>query len=1178
MAYDNIPEEFRPLDLSEGTTNSMGQPVVGGESAQDEAARKYREENDQQWFFQTLGVAQDENTETLVEGVQDAFTSGGNFAYDILTDYKRAFDNPYDPSFDPQKWIRDNAVKQGIDEQYLPNFGGVGSEKEANALLVDINSRKAAQQRLQRMGVTGQLTSGLIAGMVDVDTVLSAGVGLLGKGGIMATRMGRMMAGTATGTVAATAGAIASPENDWENVAVAALFSAGLSSLGKGGELDPLHREINAGIARGRDEFDVRLRERDPNFDFNDDVSVHRPAFAPDPEPVPESIAKPAKEPAEPGAEKVERMPDSFDASEVTMDAGDEIWEVGRRSGDKASVGARQMNQQQADFGPASPTVETIKANADQYVRTNKLEDDYYYDFNKGKSKTAQAIGTGVRKTVDALGAAGLVTDFDKLYKTGSTVAKMFAHQFLSDGSARLTNARSAVHLRDDWRDVLRAEWYKPLTDARDSYMKRQGISQLNFMGRARATTDFYKKVVLAQEELRLNGRYHPNTDPDVLAAATGVNNWAKLDVQIGRGNGSTTSVPGYETMQAYDGYFPRKVSSKLQAAIIRDSARNPSKYGRRISEKDVEDMWTEYYTGAVSKDDARYIARATMNRAKTQDRGADMNVYGLLQGDSKEYFEGFLRAQGLPNGRVSSIMRALVKDAETRGKAGHTAGRLDGDIRFQASNGLKVIDFVDTDVESILTYRSGNTAGRAAAAAQGIRTQQDATAMIDAILDQQQRNINDPITLRDALSSPNKVDGVQSFANDLLDKDRTVTREYLQGIMSQFMGGGVITGTDAAVIARMKRMTVLATMNGLGLTQLAETGALMGAVGWREFVKQLPAAVKSDLTNPRSALIQELQSMGKLIPEEHLYNPRYMADLDMSLHAQSEYAQLFDQIVGKGLQVQGIISGMNKVRYAQQKMAMMVTIDRLFQAIKGTVPDAISAERLAQIGIDPAMLSELKKVAQHVTMNGNNVESLNTKAWGNAALVDDFGRAMGIATDQLVQKARLGESNAFFAGNGIASMFGQFLSYPLTAITKQAARNAYAGDTEAMYQAMYGFVMAGMVGMSKAVVAGRYEDLNPVTFAKQGFVQANITGWVPLVSDPLMSLLGADSLKFNPYGDVIRTPPPVDVLNRTLKAPSSIAGILTGDLSKENMRNLRYLPLIGNWYGMTALTNRLGD
>jgi hypothetical protein len=1178
MAYDNIPEEFRPLDLSEGTTNSMGQPVVGGESAQDEASRKYEEEQKAQSWYQTIGIATDENTETLTEGVADTFVSGGNIAYDLLESYKRAYDNPYDPSFDPKKWVSENAVKNGIDEQYLPSFGGVASANEANALLVDINGRKAAQQRIQRMGGAGQLASGLMAGMFDVDTLLSAGVGLVGKGGILATRAGRMMAGTAVGTTAATVGAAASPENDWENVAVAALMSAGLSSLGKGGEIDPLHKDINAGIAKARDEFDVRLRERDPNFDFNDDVAVSRPPFAPDPEPVPETVAKPAEKPAEPGAEKVERTPDSFDASEVTMDAGDEIWEVGRRAGDKGSIGARQLNQTQADFRPASPTVETIKANADNYVRANNLEDNYYYNYNKGSSKAAQTIGSGVRKTVDALGAGGLVTDFDKLYKTGSSVAKMFAHQFLSDGSARLTNVRSAVHLRDDWRDVLRAEWYKPLADARDSYMKRQGISQLNFMARARANADFNKKVVLAQEELRLNGRYHPNTDPDVLAAATGVNNWGKLDVQIGRGNGSTTAVPGYEQIQAYDGYFPRKVSSKLQAAIIRDSARNPAKYGRQISEKDVEDMWAEYYTGAVGAADARYIARATMNRSKTQDRGADMSVYGLLQGDGKEYFEGFLRAQQLPQGRIDSIMRSLVKDAETRGKAGHTNGRLDGDIRFQASNGLKVIDFVDTDVESILTYRSGNTAGRAAAAAQGIRTQEDATAMIDAILDQQQRNVVNPITLQDALASPNKVDGLQSFANDLLDKDKTVTREYLQGIMGQFMGGGVITGTDAAVIARMKRMTVLATMNGLGLTQLAETGALMGTVGWREFVKQLPAAIKGDLTNPRSALIQELQSMGKLIPEEHLYNPRYMADLDMSLHAQSEYAQLMDQIVGKGLQVQGMISGMNKVRYAQQKMAMMVTIDKLFQAVKGTVPDAISAERLAQIGIDPAMMSELRRVAQHVTMNGGNVESLNTRAWGNAALVDDFGRAMGIATDQLVQKARLGESNAFFAGNGVASMFGQFLSYPLTAITKQAARNAYAGDTEAMYQVMYGFVMAGMIGMAKATVAGRYEDLNPVTFAKQGFVQANITGWVPLVSDPLMSLLGTDSLKFNPHGDVIRTPPPVDVLNRTLKAPSAIAGILTGDLSKENMRNLRYLPLIGNWYGMTALTNRLGD
>lgn len=1178
MPYDNIPEEFRPLDLTEGTTNSFGQPVIGGEAASTRATREEQEAANEQTWYNTLGIGGDENTETLVDGVVDTFTSGGNWGYDILESYRRAYENPYDPKFDAQKWTQENAQKYGIDEQYLPAFGGVGSEKEANALLQNINSRKEAQQRIQRMGITGQLASGLIAGAFDIDTLLSGGVGVFGKTGVMATRMGRIMSGTAIGTTSAAIGAAASPEDDWQNVAVAALFSAGLSSLGRDGKPDPLHAKINEGIEAGRVDLDASLKRAKPDEDFRPAQAVERPAFAPDPEPVPDVVAKPVEKPAGEAVEKVERNPTTFDASEVTMDVQDEVWEAGRRSGDKGSIGARQLTQQDADFIAPSPSVTTIQQRAQQIVQANDLENRYFYDFAKGASKAAQTTANALRKTVDAIGAAGLVTDFDKMFKSGSTTAKAFAYEFLSDGSGRLTNLKSAVHLRDDWRDQLRAEWYKPTRDAFEGWAKTQGVSMWNPRAYGRARDEFNKKVILAQEDMRLNGAHMSTQDPHVIAAATAIDNWSKLDVKIGKGNGTTTAIPGYERMKEQVGYFPRKVSSSKAAAVIRDSARNPSKYGRVISEKDVEQMWTEFYAyGGLSMEDAGHVAKMVLARAKGQDRGADMSLYGLLQGDGAEFLRSALVAQGMPGSRVDSIMRSLVRDAETRGMAGHVQGRLDGDVRFQASNGLKVIDFIDTDIEGILTYRSANTAGRAAAAAKGLRTQKDADAMIEAILDEQQRKIDNPISFSDAMQG-NKLDGAKSYANDFLDKDRPINREYLQSMMAQYFGGQTITDKNAALITRMKRMTVLATMNSLGLTQIAETGALMGAVGWREFVRQLPAAVKSDLTNPRSALIQELHSMGKLIPEEHLYNPRYMADLDMSLHAQSEQMQLFDAMVGKGLEIQGLISGMHHVRYAQQKMAMMVTIDRLFQALAGKVPDAISAERLAQIGIDPAMMAKLKSVVQagHIQFDGKNVKMLNTKAWGDQELVDDFGRAMGIATDQLVQKARLGESNSFFAGNGVASLFGQFLSYPLTAITKQAARNAYAGDTEAMYQVMYGFVMAGMVGMAKATIAGRYEDLNPVDFAKQGFVQANITGWVPLVSDPLMTLLGANELRFNPYGDIIRTPPPIDVINRTLKSPSALAGVITGDVSKENLRNLRYIPLLGNWYGMTALTNRL--
>jgi hypothetical protein len=169
---DGIPEEFRPINTQTRPINTYGQPEVGGEGAREEACRKYEEEQGAQSWYQTIGIATDENTETLLDGVADSFTSGGNFAFDILASYKRAYDNPYDPSFDHKKWVADDALKNGIDEQYLPAFGGIGSAKEANALLVEINRRKDAQKRIQRMGTAAQLTVKAVAALPDIAIAL----------------------------------------------------------------------------------------------------------------------------------------------------------------------------------------------------------------------------------------------------------------------------------------------------------------------------------------------------------------------------------------------------------------------------------------------------------------------------------------------------------------------------------------------------------------------------------------------------------------------------------------------------------------------------------------------------------------------------------------------------------------------------------------------------------------------------------------------------------------------------------------------------------------------------------------------------------------------------------------------------------------------------------------------
>ncbi|NLS02204.1 hypothetical protein HGP14_02320 [Rhizobium sp. P32RR-XVIII] len=170
--FEGIPEQYQPYNLSEGTTNSMGQPVTGGEAASTRAAQECQEEHDRQSWYQTLGIATDDNTETLFKGVTDSFKAGGSIIFNFAASYQRSYRNPADPDFDPRRWLEEHGNKYRIEEKYLYMFGGTRSQAEAYALLAHVNERKAAQARIQRMGTAAQMTAKAVATIPDITITL----------------------------------------------------------------------------------------------------------------------------------------------------------------------------------------------------------------------------------------------------------------------------------------------------------------------------------------------------------------------------------------------------------------------------------------------------------------------------------------------------------------------------------------------------------------------------------------------------------------------------------------------------------------------------------------------------------------------------------------------------------------------------------------------------------------------------------------------------------------------------------------------------------------------------------------------------------------------------------------------------------------------------------------------
>lgn len=1148
--------ELNPLD--EDFANPVGPtPRTTETYLAEQAAAK-----EQSWY-NTLGIGGDENTETFAAGVKDSFVSGGNFAFNIWEDISRMYDNTPDPNFNARDFITQNEKRLGISLDYYPAYANTRSMGEAMDLHRDIQEREAARKRLGRMGITGQLAAGAIAGIADIDTLASGGFALIGKSGLMATKMGQIMSGTAAGTGAALLGAAASPEDDWADVGIAAVMSAGVSTATVG-----LSRNINKSLDDTLTDIDKAVTDRAAKQDI--------PAPEANTERFAHSEVQPVKAPE--GAEAPEVVPDT-----PTPDSAASAGVDRHMDQEGSSAGAAQVQKNTIDVTLNDATAEEVQRFAADINKKHKLDVRYEDEFAPALEGNAvqSTVAKNANRVTKVINKLGMSADFDRFMNSGSPAARALAYLGMRDPAARLNNNANAASYHQTFTQELMGTFYDGYISEQKAWVKRNTTKNYGFTTpaqRREARRKFNQQVYIEQENMRLDGAYSTGIDPSVKRVAEILDETHLREHRIAVGDGVSTDVKGWTEFDPYKGYAGRPLdTSRVYGDIRRSKIEfNAGRANKVLTERDFEDMWAGYYgdprTGLSGKD-ARNVAKMVMGYARDSDQGMFTDLNSLYNRASTDAFFTMANNVGITKAEANSLAKKIEKYSEKRAQQNQTKSRIDGDIRYQHSNGLRVMDYINTDLEQTMPNRLRRTAGLAALArGAGIRSPEDMRAWKTAILNEQASIAEDVVPLTDGLA------GVK----DAVNRRSHVTSDDIDGIFAQFTGAVVKGDTMAGYVMRGKRWASMSALGSTGLWQVAETSNLVGAAGWGEFVKQLPAAVKSDLTNPRSALVQELRQLGRFIPEEKLTNPYYVGDLNESLSSQSNFMYWLDRAGARGANAQGLLSGMFKVREIQHNLSTFIAVDKLFRGIAGK-DAAFSETRLLQMGADKDFIADLKAVHAKdvIEWDGDNVKRLNIDQWRNGDLEYRLMNTLNTFTDQQVQKAIAGETNSLFAGNGVASIFTQFLSYPMLAVNKQMARQAYAGDTEALMTAMYGFLFGGMIGMAKVTMNGKFEELDLETFAKSGFQNGNLTGWLPTMADPLIALFGGGDDGFGRSSGVLRDPPAISVLNSVSKAPSSAVKLMFGDNSNKNVNNLRIIPVLGNhplWVGMLGAIKAIGD
>jgi len=1171
MAEKQIPGWVR-----EESTISAATPFQVSQGDKDLSEAALNKEALDTGFFETVG---------------SAFKSGDNAAVQLFYDMDRIDKSgPEDPQWKTggaDEWLKSNGKDIPPDQtwRYLQTKNGV----EAQLMLDDFHYNKSQQEKIGRrfnVSPVSTFTAIALAGLIDVDapiTLLTGGLSATAKIGLNATKIGRLMSGAAAGALTGMGvqetAYLSNPNEDWTSVPLAGLGGAAFGTIGGalGGPAGRLAPESAANDARLKtlDEFGETLHEGAPRAheDIRKEVHTHTDPYRS--EAMRQAELEDAAAPAPKAAESAPRSPQAIKleetekaTEELLSDAVPEDAPIEGRS----TVGARQTT----NTGPGlasirSTRVQDIITNARQRNTQIGVEREWFDNTSKLDQVNA-GLGKAARRFNDFVQATPLATDFAKFMRSGSAVAQMFAYDMLENASGIVRNNRSGAALMDHYQKTMLGD-FLPYHDAFDEFAGRvHGATGAKGIWRKITDTkmrqDFNAQII---EELNARNYGYKSTvpDPAVSRAADAIDNTFKREIEISAGRPGEGQVKGYDTLTPKSGYFPQKwVGSKMQQLI------NSGKFGTGAAgKKAIVTAIKEAYQNlhpAMSPKDAEIWADAVVTRALTTNEGISMNLVGILKdNDGRQALEDILQRNGATPAEITRVIDKITGTKEEAGRAGHTKHRLDADMRFTASNGIKLMDLVDTDINKIVAQRARKSAGAAALARKGIYSRADLDEIREVILKEQEAN-------GPAIPSGSKVD-------DFLDNNKHLTAQDIDDMFSYFLGQP-IAGGISPTYSRMRKITNLSLLNQLGLTQLAELGPTIAAVGWKEFSRIAGREVMDSLKKQDSPLVQELKHMNIFIPEEKMFRDDLTFEYEKLSGGTSEYMRTFDNWLNKGQRLQGYTSGFYAVRKIQQRIAVTTGVDKV---VKGLRDGSMSPDRLRDIGFDPALMKSVKDYINNGTVSfdaDGNVTKLNLDKW-TPEDAENFALTMNRNVNQLVQKAMAGESSMIFHRDGVASLFWHLKSFPMLAMEKQTLRNARMADGEAMATFMYGLVTAGAAYTIKQTINGRTDNLDPVNVAKQAFGLSNMTGWIPMWIDPLAGMLGMDGYKLNGYGSyggnsVLSVPAALGTLDRLLQAPMSALNVINPfvEASNGDIRNLQALPIIGNAVGFTLMFNALKD
>ena len=651
----------------------------------------------------------------------------------------------------------------------------------------------------------------------------------------------------------------------------------------------------------------------------------------------------------------------------------------------------------------------------------------------------------------------------------------------------------------------------------------------------------FFREVML-ERNARNHGRTH-STDANVRGAADDFDRAATEALGIGRGRDGEIAIRGMDNVADNPHYTPQQWNgSKIQAMIA----------SGRVTRAEIVAAVAKGYrqSGMAAAKDADAVAEAVIRRAQLNNADIDGSVHSLLQADGQEFLRDALESNGMSSVEIDGIMNRLVGDAADRSKEGFAKSR--NEIDMSASIGmdpdLQIVDLLSNDLGGDWQRYTRGLSGSAGLARQGIDSKAARREVVTAI-HAEQRALGEEIT----------------------------PAEELMAMFTHFDGGATkgwskLVGGDPAAagsgVAGVKRMVQLAWMNKLGLVQASETGAMIAQNGMASWIRRGPFAhFNEQLKAGNEQLLRDVSFITGDIGQDHKLFADHLNLDEVSNYDAPDLLSRFNKATSSAAFIQGYTSLFNAVRSSQQKTAALGVMDKVMRTLRDAqqrgepLDDGTMARMWGDLGLSNDTLMRLDDLIADGTIEFSPegfVNRLHADRW-DSDLQNIVGVSITRNINQVVQKSMAGEQDAWMH-TGLGSLLTHLKTFPLQATQKQFVRHFRHNDPQAYAAVMFGFGTALTASMIRAQVDNK--DMTAEEHAKRAFGYSNMTGFIPMAYDPLMTMMGLDDKRFNQYGPHAEVSvPALSWTNDAMRVPGALAKSVAGTADYDDMRAKRSLP-----------------